>query len=114
MKKNSMIIFVVLFSLSFAIFISVKYFNNNRSVVLNEEFSLQKNQVVRVANQEHTNIKLTEIDLVNNKLKYTLQINGKTYYIEEIPSTLNIYEKGQLVVREGDEDRLIVKVVEDN
>ena len=33
--------------------------------------------------------------------------------IEEIPSSFSIYENGELKVVEGDEDRLILRVVEE-
>lgn len=122
MKKKGMICFVVLFSLVFAVYVSVKYFNRNKSVNLSEDFSIEKNQVVRITNSDHTSIKLLSINIVDcnsssclneKSLQYKLLINGQTIFINEIPSSTNIYENGELKAIEGDEDRLILKVVED-
>ena len=118
MKKKSMILFVILFTLIFSIYVSVKYFDRNKSVNLSEEFSVSKNQVVRVANKERTSIKLLSISLVgdgeNNgkKLLFKLSVNGEEINIIDIPSTIKIYDNGELYILEGDEDRLIMKVVE--
>ena len=65
MKKKGMICFVVLFSIIFAIYVSVKYFNRNKSVNLSEDFSIEKNQVVRITNSDHTSIKLLSINVVD-------------------------------------------------
>ena len=122
MKKKSMICFVVLFSIVFAIYVSIKYFNRNRSINLSEEFSIEKNQVVRITNSDHTSIKLLSINVVDcsdfncandKKLQYVLLINGNRFTIDEIPSSVRIYENGELKAIEGDEDRLILTVVED-
>lgn len=122
MKKKSMICFVVLFSIVFAIYVSIKYFNRNRSINLSEEFSIEKNQVVRITNSDHTSIKLLSINVVDcsdpscvseKKLQYVLFINGNRMTIDEIPSSVRIYENGELKAVEGDEDRLILRVVED-
>lgn len=121
MKKKGMICFVILFSIIFAIYVSVKYFNRNKSVNLSEDFSIEKNQVVRITNSDHTSIKLLSINVVDctdsscsndKKLQYNLFINGEMVTIEEIPSSFSIYENGELKVIEGDEDRLILRVVE--
>ena len=121
MKKKGMICFVVLFSLVFAVYVSVKYFNRNKSVNLSEDFSIEKNQVVRITNSDHTSIKLLSINIVDcnsssclneKSLQYKLLINGQTIFINEIPSSTNIYENGELKAIEGDEDRLILRVVE--
>ncbi len=121
MKKKSMLIFVILFTTAFAIFVSIKFFDRNKKVQLNSEFSLEKNQLVRIANKDYTNIKLVSINetkciyddcLSDTALQYKLIINGKEYYIDKIPSTINIYENGDLEISDGDEDRLVLKVVE--
>ena len=122
MKKKGMICFVVLFSIIFAIYVSVKYFNRNKSVNLSEDFSIEKNQVVRITNSDHTSIKLLSINVVDctdstcsddKKLQFKLFINGRIIIINEIPSSTVIYEGGELKAIEGDEDRLILRVVED-
>ena len=122
MKKKGMICFVVLFSIIFAIYVSVKYFNRNKSVNLSEDFSIEKNQVVRITNSDHTSIKLLSINVVDctdsscandKKLQFKLFINGEIIIIDEIPSSTVIYEGGELKAIEGDEDRLILRVVED-
>lgn len=122
MKKKGMICFVVLFSIFFAIYVSVKYVNRNKSVNLSEDFSIEKNQVVRITNSDHTSIKLLSINVVDctdssctndKKLQFKLFINGEIISIDEIPSSINIYEGGELKAIEGDEDRLILRVVED-
>lgn len=114
-----MFLFVILFSIIFSIYVSFKYFNRNGLVNLSNEFSIEKNQVIRVANAEHTSIKLLSISLVDSNsgdtnLQYKLLINGQFYYVKEIPSSINIYENGELKIIDGDEDRLILKVVENN
>ena len=119
MKKKNMLLFVILFSIIFSVYVSIKYFNRNRFVNISEEFSIEKNQVVRVANKEHTSIKLLSISLVNSdndskKLRYTLLINGKNYSFDEIPKSFMIYENGELKILEGDEDRLILEIIENN
>lgn len=122
MKKKSMIYFVILFSIVFAVYVSVNYFTRNRSINLSEEFSIEKNQVVRITNSDHTSIKLLSINVVDcsdpscvseKKLQYVLFINGNRMTIDEIPSSIRIYENGELKAVEGDEDRLILRVVED-
>ena len=122
MKKKGMICFVVLFSIIFAIYVSVKYFNRNKSVNLSEDFSIEKNQVVRVTNSDHTSIKLLSINVVDcvdssclsdKKLQYKLFVNGEVMIIDEIPSSIQIYENGELKAIEGDEDRLILRLVEE-
>ena len=122
MKKKGMICFVILFSLIFAIYVSVKYVNRNKSVNLSEDFSIEKNQMVRITNSDHTSIKLLSINVVDctdsscssdKKLQYKLFVNGEIININEIPSSTRIYEKGELKAIEGDENRLILRVVED-
>ena len=122
MKKKSMILFVILFTLIFSIYVSVKYFDRNKSVNLSEEFSISKNQVVKITNSDHTSIKLLSINVVDcmdsscfsdKKLQYKLFVNGEIINIDEIPSSTRIYENGELKAIEGDEDRLILRVVED-
>ena len=122
MKKKSMVCFVILFSIVFAIYVSVKYVNRNKSVNLSEDFSIEKNQVVRITNSDHTSIKLLSINVVDctdssctsdKKLQYKLFVNGEIINIDEIPSSTKIYESGELKVIEGDEDRLILRVVEE-
>ena len=122
MKKKGMVCFVVLFSIIFAVYVSVKYFNRNKSVNLSEDFSIEKNQVVRITNSDHTSIKLLSINVVDctdsscmsdKKLQYVLFINGNRFTIDEIPSSINIFEGGELKAIDGDEDRLILRVIED-
>ena len=122
MKKKGMICFVILFSIIFAIYVSIKYFNRNKSVNLSEDFSIEKNQVVRITNSDHTSIKLLSINVVDcidsscpndKKLQFNLFINGEMITIDEIPSSIKIYEGGELKAIEGDEDRLILRVVEE-
>ncbi|MBR3229309.1 MAG: hypothetical protein IKF91_00620 [Bacilli bacterium] len=122
MKKKGMVCFVILFSIIFSLYVSIKYVNRNKSVNLSEEFSIEKNQVVRITNSDHTSIKLLSINVVDctssscsdeKSLNYNLFINGQIVTITEIPSSIKIYENGELKVVEGDEDRLILKVVED-
>ena len=122
MKKKGMICFVILFSIVFAIYVSVKYVNRNKSVNLSEDFSIEKNQVVRITNSDHTSIKLLSINLVDctgstcsgdKKIQYKLFVNGEFIFIDEIPSSTRIYDNGELKAIEGDEDRLILRVVED-
>lgn len=121
MKKKGMVCFVVLFSIVFAIYVSIKYVNRNKSVNLSEDFSIEKNQVVRITNSDHTSIKLLSINVVDctdsscasdKKLQYNLFINGEIMTITEIPSSIRIYENGELKAIEGDEDRLILRLVE--
>lgn len=121
MKNKNMLVFVILFTTIFAIFVSIKFFDRNKLVQLNTEFSLEKNQVVKVANKDYTNIKLTSIsetDCYSDNctgekiLKYNILINGKKHTIEKIPSTISIYENGSLEVVDGDEDRLVLMVLE--
>ena len=101
MKKKGMICFVILFSLIFAIYVSVKYVNRNKSVNLSEDFSIEKNQMVRITNSDHTSIKLLSINVVDctdsscfseKKLQYKLFVNGEIININEIPSSTRIYE----------------------
>ena len=122
MKKKGMICFVILFSLIFSIYVSVKYVNRNKSVNLSEDFSIEKNQMVRITNSDHISIKLLSINVVDctdsscssdKKLQYKLFVNGEIINIDEIPSSTRIYENGELKAIEGDEDRLILRVVED-
>ena len=121
MKKKSMLLFVILFTTIFAIFVSIKFFDRNKLVQLSTEFSLEKNQTVKVANKDYTNIKLSSVsetdcysdNCTSDKIvKYTLLINGKKYEIDKIPSSISIYENGHLEVKDGDEDRLVLMVVE--
>ena len=121
MKKKGMVCFVILFSIVFAIYVSIKYVSRNKSVNLSEDFSIEKNQVVRITNSAHTSIKLLSINVVDctdssctsdKKLQYNLFINGEIMTITEIPSSIRIYENGELKAIEGDEDRLILRLVE--
>lgn len=120
MKKKSILGFIILFSVVFAIFVSIRYFDRNKLVQLGSEFSLEKDQLVKVANKDYTNIKLISIeDICNNEIcssskrpEYKLLINGKEYTITDIPTTINIYEDGDLEVLDGDEDRIVLKFVE--
>lgn len=120
MKKKSMLVFVIIFTFVFAIFVSIKFFDRNKLVQLSTEFSLEEKQLIKVANKDYTNIKLLSIidtcdDGVcsgSQTLKYKLLINGKEHYITNIPSTISIYENAKLEVIDGDEDRLVLKVVE--
>ena len=120
MKNKNMMIFVVLFTVAFALLVSLKFFDRNKKIQLNSEFSLEENQVVKVANKDYTSIKLTSIvdkctegSCVSNKsLEYKLLINGKEYIIADIPQTIGIYKDGFLKVIDGDEDRLVLSVVE--
>lgn len=122
MKKKGMVCFVILFSIIFAIYVSIKYVSRNKSVNLSEDFSIEKNQVVRVTNSDHTSIKLLSINVVDcvdssclsdKKLQYKLFVNGEVMTIDEIPSSIQIYENGELKAIEGDEDRLILRLVEE-
>lgn len=121
MKKKSMLVFVILFTIVFAVFVSIKFFDRNKLVQLSTEFSLEKGQLVRIANKDYTNIKLVSIketDCYSDNcssgkiLKYEILVNGKKYDVETVPSTINIYENGNLEVIDADEDRLVLKVVE--
>ncbi len=120
MKKKGMLLFVILFTLVFAILVSLKFFDRNKLVQLNAEFSLEKNQLVKVANRDYTNIKLVSITdtcddsicAFDEKLEYKLIVNGKEHTITNIPTKIDIYEKAQLEVLDGDEDRLVLKVTE--
>lgn len=108
--------FVIFFTVIFAIYVSIRFFDRNKLINLNQEFSLENNQFVRVANKDYTNIKLVSITEENRstgkQLVYKLLINDKEYYIDEIPNTLEVYDGGSLEVLDGDEDRLVLKVVE--
>ncbi len=120
MKKKSMLIFIVLFTIAFSIFVSISFFDRNKKIQLNSEFSLEENQLVKIANKDYTNIKLVSIIdkckegtcLGSDSLQYKLLVNGKEYFIDEIPSIFSIYENGKIEVIDGDEDRLVLKVVE--
>ena len=120
MKKKGMLLFVILFTIAFALLVSLKFFDRNKLVQLNSEFSLERNQLVKVANRDYTNIKLISItdtcdDTIcssNEKLEYKLIINGKEYTVTNIPTNIDLYEKAHLEVLDGDEDRLVLKVVE--
>ena len=121
MKKKSMLVFVILFTIVFAVFVSIKFFDRNKLIQLSTEFSLEKGQLVRIANKDYTNIKLVSIketDCYSDNcssgkiLKYEILVNGKKYDVETVPSTINIYENGNLEVIDADEDRLVLKVVE--
>ena len=87
MKKKGMLVFVVLFTIAFALLVTLKFFDRNKKVQLNSEFSLEKGQLVKVANKDYTNIKLVSIENTcnqdvcsNDSLNYKLLVNGKEYY----------------------------------
>ena len=120
MKKKSMLLFVVIFTIIFAIFVSIKFFDRNKLVQLSSEFSLESGQFVKVANKEYTSIKLVSISNTcaddicsgNQTIEYNLLVNGDKYTISSIPSSVDIYEGGKLEVVDGDEDRIVLKVTE--
>lgn len=120
MKKKGMLAFIILFTIGFAILVSIKFFDRNKLVQLSTEFSLEKNQLAKVANRDYTNIKLVSItdtcddELCSDseKLEYKLIINGKQYTITNIPASIDLYENATLEILDGDEDRLVLKVVE--
>lgn len=116
MEKKNVLLFVVLFTIAFAVLVSIKFFDRNKLINLNQEFSLENNQLVKVANKDYTNIKLMSIkeeDCSSGTcLVYRLLINNKEYYVEEIPMKIKIYDEGILEVLDGDEDRLVMKMTE--
>ena len=116
MKKKSLMIFIVFFTVLFALLVSIKFFDRNKLINLGQEFSLESNQLVRVANKDYTNIKLISIKSEtcgsDDCLVYKLLVNDKEYEISDIPNTIDIYEDGVLEILDGDEDRLVLKVTE--
>lgn len=116
MKKKSILLFVILFTVAFAALVSIKFFDRNKLINLNQDFSLENNQLVRVANKDYTNIKLMSIkedECTNGKcLVYRILINNKEYYIDEIPTKITAYEDGVIEILDGDEDHLVMKVTE--
>ena len=117
MNKKT-VIFIILYTIVFSIVVVFKFINNNKFVNLNEEFSLQKDQVISIRNSDFTKIKLVSIDKSsdcnsdNCSLSYKFLINGKEYYIKNIPSTNKIDGGYSLAAIDADEDRIILKISE--
>lgn len=114
-KRN--VIFIIVYTLIFSLVVALKFINNTKEVKLGEEFSIEKGQVVSVKNDDLSKIKLISIENIEcstsecNGLQYNLQVDGKEYKITTIPGTIRLYGKYELQVSDGDEDRLVLKMI---
>ncbi len=117
-KRNKY--FIIIYVLFFILAVGIKYASKNQFIGLNKEFSVDIGQMTSVRTDHITRIKLLSIDTFEcetencdnyNGLSYTLLIDGKQYNITHFFTLVNIDDKYSIEAVDGDEDRVVLKVV---